>query len=135
MNSSYSVQWLEKCSHLVGHEFEFVKWDFADVELSMFPLLPHAMLKARACSALTVSYRSRDALVLNRLPQSLNKHIVAPASLGIHVDGDAAILEQLREFETGELAGVEDFEPAAAVNRLLHRLYAEIGRQRIRQAP
>ena len=48
------------------------------------------------------------------------------------------ILEQLREFEAGELAalvGVEDLRCAVAVHRLLHRLDTEVRRQRVRQAP
>ena len=77
-------------------------------------------------------------LVLDRFPQPLDEHVVAPTSLAVHADGDAVLLEQLREFETGELAalvGVEDLRCAVTMDRLLHSLDAEIGRQRVRQAP
>lgn len=44
-------------------------------------------------------------LVLDRLPQPLDEHVVAPAATAIHADGDAVVLEQLREFQAGELGG------------------------------
>lgn len=45
--------------------------------------------------------------VLDRLPQPLDEHVVAPAALAIHADGNAIVLEQLREFEAGELGGLD----------------------------
>jgi hypothetical protein len=77
-------------------------------------------------------------LVLDRFPQPFHEHVVAPAALAVHADGDAIVLEQLREFETGELAaliGIEYLRRAVALDRLLYRLDAEVRRQCVRQAP
>jgi hypothetical protein len=77
-------------------------------------------------------------LVLDGLLQPLHEHVVAPASHVVHVDGDAVVLEQLRDFETGELTvliGIEDLRRTVALDRILRCLDAEIARQRVQQAP
>ena len=79
-----------------------------------------------------------DLLVFDALPESFHEHVVPPAAFPIHADLDAVVLQQPREFLAGELApliGVEDVRRAIAGQGLLHRLQAEVGRQRVGQPP
>ncbi len=47
-----------------------------------------------------------DALVLQRAPQSLDENVVHPASLAVHGDPHAGVLQDLREGQAGELAAL-----------------------------
>ena len=93
---------------------------------------------ARARIADAVVGMQVDLLVLDRLPQPLDKHVVAPAAFAIHADADAARLERAGERQTGELAalvGVEDLGLAVAIKGFFQRLDAEIGIHADRHAP
>ena len=75
-------------------------------------------------------------LVLQRLPEPLDEHVVAPAALAVHADGNAVALEQRDEFHASELAalvGVHDLGHPVALDRLLDRLDAEVRRQGVRE--
>jgi len=79
-----------------------------------------------------------DLLVLHAVPQPLDEDVVTPAALAVHVDADIVLQEQGNEVGAGELAalvGVEDLGYAVAVDCLPDGIDAEIGRQRIRNAP
>src|ERR1019366_9227254 len=52
-----------------------------------------------------------DLFVLDAAPQSLDEHVVDPATLAVHADGDAGVIEHLDPLLAGELralVGVED---------------------------
>src|SRR5208337_4562834 len=79
-----------------------------------------------------------DLLVLERAPEPLDEDVVQTAALAVHADGDAALAQRRREGFRGELralVGVEDLRLAEASERLLQRLDAEAGVERVGQAP
>jgi hypothetical protein len=43
-----------------------------------------------------------DLLVLDRLPQSLDEHVVAPAALAVHANRDAMFAQHVDELAVGE---------------------------------
>ena len=76
-------------------------------------------------------------LVLQRLPEALDEHVVAPCPLAVHADGNAMALELLRELQARELAalvGIHDLGLAVAGHGLLQRLHAEVCGQRVRES-
>ena len=46
-----------------------------------------------------------NLLVFDRLPQTLDKHVIPPTALAVHRDGKPVGLEHLRERLAGELGG------------------------------
>src|SRR5207249_7496004 len=61
-----------------------------------------------------------NVLVLDRLPQPLDKHVVAPAALAIHADADGMALQHADELAAGELAaliGIHDLRHAVFRDR------------------
>jgi hypothetical protein len=79
-----------------------------------------------------------DFFVLERLPESLDEDVVALGDFAVHADPDVVTLEHVDEVGGGELAsliGVEDLRRAVERDRLLDRLDAEIGRERVREPP
>ena len=44
--------------------------------------------------------------VLHRPPEPLHEHVIAPATLAIHADCNALVLERLRERIAGELVNL-----------------------------
>ena len=66
-----------------------------------------------------------DALVLERSPQPLDKHIVHPSALAVHRDTNARRLEHVGEIDAGKLAAlvaIEDLRSAIAHERLVQHL-------------
>jgi hypothetical protein len=66
-----------------------------------------------------------DLFVLNRFPEPLDEHVVAPASLAVHADGDVVVLEQRGEVcavELASLIGVEDLRASVLRQRFLDGL-------------
>ena len=45
-----------------------------------------------------------DLLVFDALPEPLNEHVVSPATLAVHADGDVVGFECLGKFQAGKLA-------------------------------
>ena len=79
-----------------------------------------------------------DVLVLDRLPQPLDKHVIAPAALAVHAARVALTLEGADELAAGELTalvGVHDLGRAVLRDRLLQRLDRRVGGQAVRQPP
>lgn len=77
-------------------------------------------------------------IVLDGSPEALDKDVVMPTALAVHADTNAIRLELSGKFAAGELAAlvsIEDFRRAATRDRFLQGLDAEIGGQRVRQAP
>lgn len=77
-------------------------------------------------------------LVLDCLPQALDKDVVLPGPLAVHADPDTVRLEHPGEFAAGELAtliGVEDLRAAVPVDGFTDRVQTEVGRQGVRQPP
>ena len=71
-----------------------------------------------------------DLLVFDRSPESLDEHVVAPATFAVHADGDLVGFEYVDELRAGELAaliGIDDLGLAVAGDRLLQCLDAEVG--------
>jgi len=48
-----------------------------------------------------------DLLVLDTAPQPLDEHVVDPAPLAVHADGDVVSLEHVGEGLRGELAALD----------------------------
>src|SRR5882762_1859920 len=72
-----------------------------------------------------------DLFVLDRLPQPLDEHIVAPRTASIHADADFVSLKNIDEARRGKLralVGVEDLRRSVAADRFLKRLDAEVRR-------
>ncbi len=79
-----------------------------------------------------------DALVFQRPPQALDKHIVHPTPFSIHRDLDVGAGQHLDEARTVELAAlvsVEDFRLAVLCQRFLQGLDTEVCFHRVGQAP
>ena len=79
-----------------------------------------------------------DLLVFNALPESLDEHVVPPTPFSVHADLDAVVRQEACELLAGELAplvGIEDGWGAMLGDGLLHRVEAEIGRERIGEPP
>ncbi len=71
-------------------------------------------------------------------PQPFDEHVVAPAPGPIHTDLDSVRLQESRKLLAGELAAlirIEDLGRAIPADRLLHRVHAEVRRQRIGEPP
>jgi hypothetical protein len=65
-----------------------------------------------------------DVLVLDRLPQPLDEHVLAPTAFAIHADRDSVTLERSDELAAPELAaliGVHDFGRRILRDCLLQR--------------
>lgn len=76
--------------------------------------------------------------VLDAAPQTLDEHVIDPAALAVHADGDVMGLESTCERlrgELGTLVGVEDLRGTKALYGLLQRLDAEVRVQGVRYAP
>ena len=72
-----------------------------------------------------------DFLVFDRLPQPLDKDVVAPCAFAVHADFDVVFLENIGESRAGKLAalvGVEDFRGAVFGNGLLQCPHAKVVR-------
>lgn len=79
-----------------------------------------------------------NLLILDRLPEVLDKDVIAPAPLAIHAALNAMLLKQADEGRAGELAaqvGVHDFWSAVFHDGFFQGVDAGIGRQAVRQAP
>ena len=77
-------------------------------------------------------------LVLDRLPQSLDKNVVPPGPLAVPADPNIVRLEQTGELVAGELAtliGVEDLRATVPVEGFPHRVQTEVGRQGVGKPP
>ena len=74
------------------------------------------------------------AFVLERTPEPLDHHVVAPATLAIHADGDPVTAQDLQKRATGELRS-EHRGTAVTRQRLVQCLHAEAHVQRVRQPP
>ena len=82
-----------------------------------------------ACLRHTVIGTQVDLFILDRTPQPLDEHVVAPGPTPIHADPDRVVRQQSGERCAGELAplvGVEDLRPAMTGQRLVDRIQAEI---------
>ena len=78
------------------------------------------------------------ALVLERSPQALDKHVVHPAALAVHRDANASRLEHVGEVDAGELTplvAIEDLGRTIALERLSQGRDAEARLERVGQAP
>jgi len=70
-----------------------------------------------------------NLFVFHRLPQPFDEHVVAPAALAVHADGDAFPVEYADEGRAGKLTaliGVEDLGRAVLGFGFLDRFDAEI---------
>src|SRR5262245_33074649 len=79
-----------------------------------------------------------DLLVLQRTPEPFDEDVVDTAALAIHADLHSRRQQDGRERRRRELRAlvrVEDSWPAKAAQRLLQRLHAQPGVQRVRQPP
>jgi hypothetical protein len=79
-----------------------------------------------------------DRLVLERAPQPLDENIVQAAPAAVHGDRHTGVPERVGEGLAGELAAlirIEDLRAAVSIQRLLERLDAEPGIERVRQPP
>ena len=77
-------------------------------------------------------------LVLDRFPQTLNEYVVSPATLAVHGDADAVLLQHRGECPRGKLTAliaVEDIRFAVASQCLLQRIDTIVSRQRVREPP
>jgi len=73
-------------------------------------------------------------LILDALPQPLDKDVVAPGAFAVHADLDAVLLHQVDKLGAGELAAlvrIQDFWDTIVPNRGLDGLQAEIHRQAV----
>ena len=71
-----------------------------------------------------------EIVVLERPPQPLDEDVVLNAPATVHADGDAVVLEQVREDLAGELrslVGVEDLRGSIAPDSLLDGFCAKVG--------
>src|SRR2546427_819332 len=78
-----------------------------------------------------------NLLVLHAPPQPLDEHVIDPATLAVHADGDASPLETLGPLlarELRALVGVEDLRYPELRHRLLQRLNAEVRGEGVREA-
>jgi len=69
-----------------------------------------------------------DLFIFDGTPEAFDEDVVSPASLAIHADPDAFLLEPIRKRHTGELAaliGVEDLRFAVFAKSLIECLQAE----------
>src|ERR1017187_5231673 len=76
-----------------------------------------------------------DLFVLDRLPQPLDEHVVAPRTAPVHADADLMLLQNLDEArgrKLRSLVGVEDLRCPVPGDRLLERLDAKISRYAVR---
>jgi hypothetical protein len=48
-----------------------------------------------------------DLLVLDRPPEPIDEHVVAPCALAVHANGDLVLLQQIGEGDAGELAALD----------------------------
>ena len=80
-----------------GHVVKRRMWAARVVELQI-------TLDAGARLAHALVSTQVDLFVLDRFPQAFDEHVVAPAALAIHADGDAVLEQQLGELDAGELA-------------------------------
>jgi hypothetical protein len=79
-----------------------------------------------------------NLLVFDAAPESLHKHVVAPATFAVHADLNAALFECVRERLAGELAalvGIENHRRSIPGDRLVKRLQTELDVHRDRHAP
>ena len=77
-------------------------------------------------------------LVLEASPEALDEHVVDPAALPIHADGDAAALEHAGERQAGEgaaLVRIEDLRPTVKLEGLVEGLHAEAAVRRVGKPP
>ena len=75
---------------------------------------------------------------IDGLPESLHKHVVAPAAGAVHADLNAVPFQDSRELQARELAaliGVEEIRYAIVGHGIPDRLRTEIGRQPVGQPP
>ena len=74
-----------------------------------------------------------DFFIFDRLPEPLNKDIVAPSAFAVHADFDVVLVQDCDEGITGELAalvGVEYLRRAIFSDGLLQGSHAKIVRHR-----
>ena len=79
-----------------------------------------------------------DLLVFHRAPKALHEHVVAPAPLAVHADGDFLAVKDGGERGTRELRSliaIENRPLAVAGQRFLQRLDAERDIERDRHSP
>ena len=106
---------------------------------------PHAVVE---CDVLAdAALRVRNALicvqvnflVLERFPETLDEHVVAPRTFAVHAERDAMFISnQGNEIVIGELralVGVEYLRSSVRFDRFAYGINAEVGRQRVRKSP
>ena len=79
-----------------------------------------------------------DAFILEGPPQALDKDVVHATALAVHRDLGAEPLQPVGPGEGGELAAlirIHDLGRPELVDRLVQRLEAEVGLQRVGDAP
>ena len=86
-------------------------------------------LLALVCSPYGVVGVQIHLLVFDAFPESLHKHVVAPAAFPVHADLDAVVSQKPRELLAGELApliDIEDLRRAIVGQRVLRCVQTEI---------
>lgn len=93
-------------------------------------------VNAGPCFAAGLESMQVDAFIFDRPPEPLDHDVVHPASLAIHGNAGAGLLEHGGECIAGKLAaliGIEDLRTAIALQGLFQGRNAEIGIQGVGQ--
>ena len=120
---------------LVGH----CRWSAAkSLERAAVIVELHPVADTRAGLRPGLPSVEMDALIFQGSPQALNEDVVQIAALAIHRDADTGPAQAIcpgKRRELGPLIAVHDVRRSEPIDRLVLRLDAEVGLQRIRYPP